>query len=108
MTTTMTNQVIPGFSGEVEQFVAEHGITEAIYSIYEVTQRLFRQSKQVRVELYADHEDSSWVSVFFVIEGWPLNFAQTGSIDEAWFRETHPLIPPDWFWRIGHQIEWRE
>lgn len=108
MTTTLTCPTIPGFSGEVEQFVAEHGITDAVLSIYEVTCRLFHLAPQVRVELYVDHEDSNWVSLYFVIEDWPLPWEQTRATDQAWYRETHALVPPDWFWRLGHRIEWRD
>lgn len=108
MTTTLSRPTIPGFAGAVEQFVAEHGIGDAVFNIYEVTCRLFPLAKQVHVELYVDHEDANWVSLFFVIEDWPLSWEQTREIDDAWFRETHSLIPFDWHWRLGHQIEWRD
>lgn len=108
MTTTLSRPTIPGFDGEVEQFVTEHGIADAVFNIYEVTSRCFQRSPRIRVELYVDHEDSSWVSLYFVIEDWPLDWEHTRAIDEAWLRETHSLIPFDWHWRMGHRIDWRE
>ena len=107
MTTTLTQPTIPGFAGDVEQFATEHGIINAIVAIHEVTQRIFDQARDIRVELYVDHEDPSWISVYFVIEDWPLPYEATQAIDKSWFRETQPLIPPDWAWRMGHRIEWR-
>lgn len=108
MTAAISDRQIPGFVGEIEQFVTEHGITDAVFNIYEVTCRHFHLSSRIRVELYVDHEDSSWVSLYFVIEDWPLDWEHTKDIDQAWSRETHPLIPFDWHWRLGHRIEWRE
>ena len=108
MPTTLALPVIPGFAGEVEQFAAEHGITDAVFAIFDVTRRIFHQAKQVRVESYVDHDDESWDSVYFKIVDWPLSVEATQGIDDAWYRETHDLIPFDLAWRIGHRIEWRE
>ena len=108
MTTTMSRPVIRGFSGEVEDFAAEHGMTDALFAIYQEATRIFHAAQGVRVELYTDHEDSSWVSVFFVIEGWPLNPEQTQPFDKEWYQALNTLIPRDTVWSIGHYLEWTE
>lgn len=108
MTTTMSRPVIPGFAGEVELFASEHGMTDTLYAIYEEATRIFHAAQSVRVELYTDHEDSRWVSVFFVIVGWPLSIEETRSVDQVWRRKLSALIPRDTDWSIGHAIEWLE
>ena len=87
MTTTMSRPVIPGFAGEVEHFAAQHGMTDTLYAIYDEATRIFHTARSVRVELYTDHEDSRWVSVFFVIEGWPLSVEETRSVNKEWHRK---------------------
>ena len=108
MSTTLARPVIPGFAGEVEQFAAEHGITDAVLAIFDVTRRIFHQAQEVRVELYVDHDDESWVSVYFKIVDWPLSIEESQEIKAAWYRETQALIPFDWSWRLGLRIKWRE
>lgn len=108
MAMTLSHPTIPGFSGEVEQFAAAHEMTEALQAIYEATTRLFSAARGVRVELYTDHEDDDWVSVFFVIEGWPLSWEATKPLDREWYRVLASLIPPGVVWSIGHTIEWLE
>ena len=70
MTTTLTQPTISGSAGEVEQFAAEQGMTGTLFGRYEAAKRIFHQASGVRLEVYEDPEDSTWISVYFVIEGW--------------------------------------
>lgn len=107
MTTTLTQPTIPGFSGEVEQFAAEHGMTETLFGLYEAANRIFHQASGVRLELYEDPEDSTWISVYFVIEGWP-SHCDTRPYDDEWYRAVSELRPQNTVWSIGHTFEWAE
>ena len=106
MTTTLTQPMIPGFAGEVEQFAAEHGMTETLFGLYEAANRIFHQASGVRLELYEDPEDSTWISVYYVIEGWAESVEVTLKSNDEWYQELHDHIPPNTDWSIGHTLEW--
>lgn len=108
MTTAIVHPRIAGFSGEVEQFALEHGITDIVFAIYEVAGRLFPMARQIRVELGEDSEDAQWRHVDFLIEGLPISPREAYMIDKNWIAEMTPVCPVEHAWLFSHDLRFAE
>jgi len=108
MTIMLTRPLIPGFTGEVEQFAVEHGITEIVFAMYEAACRLFPMAGQIRVHLGEDYEDSTWRHIDFEIEQLRISSDEAYAIDQQWSDEVFAVCPAEHVWLFTHRLSFAE
>lgn len=108
MTTTLSRPLILGFTGEVEQFAVERGITEIVFAMYEAARRLFPMAGQIRVQLSEDYEDSSWRHIDFEIEKLTISETEAYLLDRQWLDDVFSLCPAEHAWLFTHRLSFAE
>jgi hypothetical protein len=108
MATAVISPQIAGFTGTVEQFAADHGITDIAIAIYDVACRLFPMARAIRVEVGEDYEDSTWRHLDYLIEDLTISPAEAYAIDEHWTAEVARVCPAEHAWLFTHNLRFAD